>query len=279
MGARCGTPRSTCRSCFNEARPGGRDGRRRAHHPPARRPASTRPGPEAGMGGDKQPEVQTVVEASTRPGPEAGMGDGVGGQGRGDRGASTRPGPEAGMGVERVHGVGLSARASTRPGPEAGMGAAGLVPATAAGSSLQRGPARRPGWATEGLALHITHPVELQRGPARRPGWAVAFFTKSLQQAALQRGPARRPGWASRGRVGPEPPDAASTRPGPEAGMGDHADRRLRSAHCRLQRGPARRPGWAWTACPAEGGTAGGFNEARPGGRDGRRSAGPGTWG
>ena len=135
--------------------------------------------------------------------------------------------------------------ASTRPGPEAGMGAYVGVPGLSALFELQRGPARRPGWAmtiSMGLDGGLTG---LQRGPARRPGWAAPSKTDSPAPKSLQRGPARRPGWAlpprARGRLRPE----ASTRPGPEAGMGGASRRRLSPMSCR-------------------------FNEARPGGRDGR---------
>ena len=37
----------------------------------------------------------------------------------------------------------------------------------------------------------------LQRGPARRPGWALKDRDIALGTRLLQRGPARRPGWAA----------------------------------------------------------------------------------
>ena len=220
-GTGCGTVWGTW--SFNEARPGGRDGRSapaRRPWPPTARFNEARPGGRDGRG---LPDAGLRVHrrASTRPGPEAGMGGSRGRPRERPVAASTRPGPEAGMGVvpraaEQLRHDG----ASTRPGPEAGMGAVWRGDAATL-SGLQRGPARRPGWASQNRLMFSPAKSSLQRGPARRPGWAR---------------PAR--------QDGPEAPQA-STRPGPEAGMGG---------------GPPASP-----RPPSSG-----FNEARPGGRDGR---------
>ena len=61
--------------------------------------------------------------------------------------------------------------ASTRPGPEAGMGASSNKTTCCVPSMLQRGPARRPGWAAQDEGRPFTGHW-LQRGPTRRPGWA-----------------------------------------------------------------------------------------------------------
>ena len=199
-------------------------------------------------------------------GPAAGDGDVL------DDEASTRPGPEAGMGVAGEVGLaGAVHRASTRPGPEAGMGAHGALALAAAQTGLQRGPARRPGWAPSAcllivalLACASTRPgpeagmgamnMRKRTPPAigfneARPGGRDGRSSQpspSAMHPVLQRGPARRPGWA---------------------GLDSGAASRIIS---RLQRGPARRPGWARARTRRPAPTRIGFNEARPGGRDGR---------
>ena len=184
---------------FNEARPGGRDGRllyeqRYPDLPPLQRGPARRPGWAAGP--DRGGRA-VLLQASTRPGPEAGMG--------GERGSRPR----------RRDGSFNEARPGGRDGRSLSVGPSAHL------FLLQRGPARRPGW-----AIHELDPAAaaglLQRGPARRPGWAHRLAVGvQLLRLRLQRGPARRPGWAPPGHHGRDGPGLASTRPGPEAGMGE----------------------------------------------------------
>ena len=103
------------------------------------------------MGGSDGQGDGLLHRASTRPGPEAGMGDRT--QWHSvvfwelQRGPARRPGW-----AQAPHGDGPRGRrggASTRPGPEAGMGASEPPATTRAPGVLQRGPARRPGWALQ----------------------------------------------------------------------------------------------------------------------------------
>ena len=162
-------------------------------------------------------------------------------------------------------------QASTRPGPEAGMGGPAAKSRPRTTTTPQRGPARRPGWADPPKTTAVP-PLPLQRGPARRPGWAALPVGHS--RAGLARFNEARPGGRD-GRLQGHPARApgadASTRPGPEAGMGGEGPDHLPPPRDLLQRGPARRPGWAdmGRSYPRTCLTC--FNEARPGGRDGRR--------